>query len=86
VGEVGEAEGREEVGCWTGKAMPELESEPGGCNERARDGGEVGTGVGPGVGKGGRNGGEENWDGGAPGVGNGLLERPLETGLVGGGE
>lgn len=41
----------------------------------------MGTGVGPGVGRGGR-----NCDGGAPGVGNGLLERPLKTGLVGGDE
>lgn len=46
----------------------------------------MGTGVGPGVGKGGRNVCEVNWGGGAPGVGNGLRERPLKTGLVGGEE
>ena len=85
MGEVGDPEGRE-VGCWEGNVMAELGSAPGGCNERARVGGEVGTGVGPGVGKGGRDGGEVNRDGGAPGVGNGLLERPLKTGLVGGEE
>jgi hypothetical protein len=86
VGEVGEGDGKEETGCWVGKAIPELDSGPDGCNERVRDCGEVGTGVGPGVGRGGRNGGEVNWDGGPPGVGSGLLERPLGTGLVGGEE
>ncbi len=46
----------------------------------------MGAGVGPGVGKGGRKAVELNWEGGAPGVGSGLRERPLETGLVDGEE
>jgi hypothetical protein len=85
VGEVGEGDASAEAGWDDGTVTPEVGSEPG-RNERARDGGDVGTGVGPGVGNGGRKGGEATWDGGAPGVGSGLLGRPLTTGLVGGEE
>lgn len=85
VGEVGEGDGRVEAGWWDGMVTPELGSEPE-SNERAWDGGEVGTGVGPGVGSGGRMKGEVTWDGSPPGVGNGLRGRPFETGLVGGEE
>jgi hypothetical protein len=80
VGEVGEADGREGAGCCEGTVT----LDPG--RERPWGRGEAGTGVGPGVGRGGRNAEEVNWDGGAPGVGSGLRERPLETGLVDGEE
>ncbi len=83
VGEVGEAEGREGRG-WDGTVMAAPGSNVGVCDEWLWDWGGMGTGVGPGVGRGGRNGGEVSCDGGAPGVGNGLRERPLKTGLVGG--
>lgn len=82
VGEVGEGEGSEGRGC-VGRVTAALGSNVGVCDEWLRDCGGMGTGVGPGVGRGGRNG-EVNCDGGAPGVGNGLREKPLKTGLVGG--
>lgn len=83
VGEVGEADGRVEASWGDGRVTPELGSELA-SNERGWESGEVGTGVGPGVGSGGRM--EGDWDGGPPGVGNGLRGRPFETGLVGGEE
>jgi hypothetical protein len=83
VGEVGEAEGGDVASCGDGRLTLELGSEPE-RNVRLWDSGDVGAGVGPGVGRGGRKGGDVIWDGGAPGVGNGLRERPLETGLVDG--
>jgi hypothetical protein len=85
VGEVGEVDGRAETGRGDGRVTPGPGSEPA-SNERGWDSGEVGTGVGPGVGSGGRMEGEVSWDGGPPGVGNGLRGRPFETGLVGGEE
>ena len=84
VGEVGEAEGRGEGRDWVGRVMAAPGRNAGVCDEWLRDCGGMGTGVGPGVGRGGRNGGDVNCDEGAPGVGNGLRERPLKTGLVGG--
>ena len=83
VGEVGEADGRVEAGWEDGRVTPELAGSELESNERAWDGGEVGTGVGPGVGRGGRKRGEVTWDGGPLGVGSGLRGRPFETGLVG---
>jgi hypothetical protein len=80
VGEVGEVDRTEEAGWCEGAVA----FEPG--RERLWGCGEVGTGVGPGVGRGGRKADGVNWDGGAPGVGSGLRERPLETGLVDGEE
>ena len=81
VGEVGEAEGKGRG--WVETAMAAPGSNVGVCDEWPWDWCDTGTGVGPGVGRGGRDGGELYCDGGAPGVGNGLRERPLKTGLVG---
>ena len=80
VGEVGEADGREGAGCCEGTVT----LDPG--RERPWGRGEAGAGVGPGVGRWGRKGGEVYWAEGAPGVGSGLRERPVETGLVDGEE
>lgn len=82
MGEVGEAEGIEEGGGCAGMVVAAQGSSE--CDEWLWDSGGTGTGVGPGVGRGGRNGDEVTCDGGAPGVGNGLRERPLKTGLTGG--
>jgi len=85
VGEVGEVDGTEEAGWCGGTVTPDPGCEP--VREaRIRGCGEAGAGVGPGVGRGGRKADGVNWDGGAPGVGSGLRERPLETGLVDGEE
>jgi hypothetical protein len=80
VGEVGEVDGREEAGWCEGTVTFDPR------RVRLLGCGDVGTGVGPGVGRGGRKADGVNWDGGAPGVGSGLRERPLETGLVDGEE
>jgi hypothetical protein len=85
VGEVGDADGREEAGWCEETVELDPGSEPV-CGARLWGCGEVGAGVGPGVGRWGRKADGVNWDGGAPGVGSGLREMPLETGLVDGEE